>query len=582
MTMIRIIISLIAFLMGVLLSAAGNLNSDSIATRLLYQVWSYPQEKVYVVTDRDAYFAGDTVRFRAFLVDAASHRSAAFGSKFIYVELLNPFGDVVERVKIKSSNGIFAGILPTLEVLAEGNYTLRAYTRFMENAGKEFFFRRSVPIFSQLSAKYRLETDFEDDTMTARLIEKGIDRPVCVEKIKISCPDDDGVLSREAKKRSSYSVNVSEAMKKAGVVKIKFDKYEKYISIPTDTAEISLTFHPEGGYLIPNRTNRLAFKALDKNGLSIDFKGIIKDDIGYIIDSIKTSHRGMGYIDFKPESGRNYAAVVNGVSFRLPKAEPSASSLRIRPLGQDSVEIRIIGEIHPDISLLAHNGGNVTLSTDISDGRGLNIERDKLGSGIVQFLLVDNEGNILSSRMIFNHIGYLYNTSLDSLPLGDYSVRKYRDFIPDSNASIVSGLLLQSEIKGYIENPDYYFNNRDSITDANLDLLLLTQGWERYDIPSVLKGIYSSPEIPMEIGSEISGSVRSRWRSRPLADAVVMLMAPKTGYASQTLSDEEGRFVFNGYDWPENTFFVIQVSFFFPFFRWIGKVRCSGAYRRSI
>lgn len=555
----KILCCIIFFLSGVALSIAGNLSADSIATRLMYQVWSYPQEKVYIITDRDIYSSGDTIRFRAFLVDAASHRSPVYGSKFIYVELLNPFGEVIERVKLKASDDSFAGIFPIFEDLAEGNYTLRAYTRFMENSGKEYFFRKSVPIFSQLSKKYRLETDFKDGMMTARLMEKGIDRPVRVEKIRISCPDDGEILSRDAKKRSSYSINVNEAMKKAGVVKIKFDRYEKYVTIPTDTAEISLTFHPEGGYLIPNRSNRLAFKALDKNGLSTDFKGIMKDDIGNIIDSIKATHRGMGYIDFKPESGRNYTAVVNGMLFSIPKSEPAASSLRVRPINIDSVNIRIEGKIYPGTSLIAHNGGNVTLVKDLSDESSLNLKQDNLGSGIVQFLLVNNEGNILSSRMIFNHIGYLYNTSLDSLPQGDYTVRKFRDIVPDSTASIVSGLLLQSELKGYIENPDYYFNNRDSITDANLDLLLLTQGWERYDIPSALKGRYSSPEIPMEIGSEISGSVKSRWRSRPLADAVVMMMAPKTGYASQTLSDEDGRFVFNGYDWPENTSFIIQV-----------------------
>ncbi len=65
--------------------------------------------------------------------------------------------------------------------------------------------------------------------------------------------------------------------------------------------------------------------------------------------------------------------------------------------------------------------------------------------------------------------------------------------------------------------------------------------------------------FPMEVGSEISGTVKSRWRSKPLANAVVMIMSPKTGYAAQTLSDEAGRFVFNGYDWPEDTSFIIQV-----------------------
>lgn len=547
-----------AILLGFIVSFAGNLNTDTLVNRLMYQVWSFPQEKVYVVTDRDAYTSGDSIRFRAFLVDAATHKKPDYGSKFIYVDLINPFGITVKKVKIKEKEDAFAGIVSLDEELTEGTYTLCAYTQFMQNCGKEYFFRKTIPVFSQLTNKYRLETIFENGRLLSSLMEKGSDRPVRAEKISITGPNNE-TYSMDVKKRNSYSIKISDAMKKAGTVKVKFDRYEKFVTIPHDTTSISLTFHPEGGYLIPDTPNRLAFKAIDTKGLSVNLKGVIVDDSGNIIDSIKSTHRGMGVIDFMPVNGHSYKAVVDNMSFPIPQMEKEASVLRITPIDKDTVTVRIEGIIHHGMSLIAQNGGIATFAVDIKDNRELNLNRHKLGSGIVQLLLIGNDGNILSSRMIFNHGGYLYNPPIDSLPKGDYAARAFRDIKPYSATSIVSGLLLQSELKGHIEDPDYYFIERDSIKDANLDLLMLTQGWERYDIQSSLKGDFTRPQIPLEIGGEISGIVKSRWRSKPLANAVVMLMSPKIDYAAQTLTDEKGNFVFDGFDWPEDTSFIIQV-----------------------
>ena len=154
------------------MAGASRLTADTLAGRLMYQVWSYPQEKVYVMTDRDVYTSGDTVRFRAWLVDAATHARPQQPSRFVYVELRKPFGGVEKRVKIRNEGGKFAGIIALDEELAEGCYTLCAYTQFMQNAGKDFFYRRTLPVFSQLSRKYRLETNFDNGYLTARLTER--------------------------------------------------------------------------------------------------------------------------------------------------------------------------------------------------------------------------------------------------------------------------------------------------------------------------------------------------------------------------------------------------------------------------
>lgn len=532
------------------------LTSDSLSKRLMYQTWSYPQEKVYLSTDKAAYVSGDTIRFRVFLVDAATHMRPNLESKYVYVELIDPFGKNRDRIKVLKKDGVYAGILPIDSEIPEGNYTLCAYTQFMKNSGKDYYFRKSIPVFNQLSSKYRLDVQTDKGKLKARLYEKGSNRPVRVENISILGPEGEFFAAR-IRKRSDYSMSITNAMKRAGHVIVKFDKYEKFVAMPMDTTKISVSFHPEGGYLIPDVKNRMAFKAINNNGLSEEINGVVVDDTGKSVVSLRSVHKGMGEVEFIPESDRLYRAVINNISFNLPKAEKMASVLSVAPIGSDSLLINIKGCNRENISLLAHNGGVVTLAMEAKDH--MRIERKRLGSGIVQLLLADEKGDILSSRMIFNHNGYLYNPPIDELPNGDYVVKASISAISDTTSSLVSNLLLQSELRGYIEDPDYYFRCIDSISASHLDLLMLTQGWERYNLDSALHNEFTEPEIPLEIGGEISGVVKSRWKGKPLENAVVMLISPQLDYADQILTDSEGRFVFNGLEWPDGTVFIIQV-----------------------
>ena len=94
------------------------------------------QEKVWLHTDRPSYHAGDTIRFRAFLVDAATHRPSPY-SRFVYVDLVNRRDSVLKKVKLAfcfcrlfkgtggySSGGIFFAELFLLDAESGGRLYL--------------------------------------------------------------------------------------------------------------------------------------------------------------------------------------------------------------------------------------------------------------------------------------------------------------------------------------------------------------------------------------------------------------------------------------------------------------------------
>ena len=128
---------------------------------LYWQVYNYPQEKIHVMTDKPYYITGDTIWLRAFVVNAVNHQPVD-ASKFVYVELISPMNEVTMRVKIKELDGVFKGYLPLDPTkVAEGEYTLAAYTMFMQNQGEQYFFKKKVKITSSFAIKRKIDYEFE-------------------------------------------------------------------------------------------------------------------------------------------------------------------------------------------------------------------------------------------------------------------------------------------------------------------------------------------------------------------------------------------------------------------------------------
>lgn len=147
-----------------ILSAQGQTNSDPVKDAIVNiysQYLVYPQEKVYVQTDRPYYISGEKIFLRAFLLNASTHKQASF-SRYVYVELVSPVDSVVIRKQIRmDENKMFYGALPLPESLPEGEYRIRSYTRYMENMGESCFFSHSVYIANPNSAKIDIDPQFD-------------------------------------------------------------------------------------------------------------------------------------------------------------------------------------------------------------------------------------------------------------------------------------------------------------------------------------------------------------------------------------------------------------------------------------
>ncbi len=139
-----------------------------IQQRILDYYKRVPQEQIYVHTDRPYYVPGDTVWFRAHLVDAVTHTPIS-RSRYVYVELLDQQADtLMQRVVVKCDNdGVFANALLLPKTIRGGSYTLAVYTQWMRNFPAERFFYKQLVVVGNSSLT---DSQSEPDGLAVRTL----------------------------------------------------------------------------------------------------------------------------------------------------------------------------------------------------------------------------------------------------------------------------------------------------------------------------------------------------------------------------------------------------------------------------
>ncbi len=572
---------------------------DPVTHRFSEQLAAFPHEKLYVQTDKSSYLSGGRVWLRVHLVDATTHMPA-FLSRYVYLELFNPFEELMERVKIRpDSTGVYSGYLDLEEDLAQGDYTIRAYTRYARNRGNEAFFKKSINVLDPYSLQIQPHPRFEVDNRRVNAHFTFVDRvsgdTIAPEIVTMKLADE---TTRTISPKNKIDFNTSFSLSRRNnnrnlLLSIVHEgrKYNRYYPIPYADDDFEVTFHPEGGYLVPGHTCRVGFKALNPSGFGESIAGKVYNSANEEVATFTTYRLGMGSFHLSVKPGETYHAVCetkNGMVKRvdLPVAEPLARTLSVKRAAGRIIATFLKGEATPDIpvSLLVHNKGIVLYHQPWSaQTDSYAFPADIMPSGITSFLLLDDENEILSERLIFNiNEGDLARMESDlsspaykprerialTLRLADIDTLTFYNnlaiSVTDKNSAIqnntnhlMSTLLLSSELQGYIESPASYFTG--SKTDPlALDALLTTQGWRRYDIPGVLKGAISTPDsfLPEQF-QEISGKTEALLRS--MKEGEISLIATLDSLVSTvtTTADEKGRFLFKA-EYPEGTEITVQ------------------------
>jgi len=580
--------------------AQENTALDSAVYNLTQQLLVYPQEKIYLHTDKPYYITGEKLFFRAFLLDAYSNQPA-MRSRYIYVELINPADSVVERLKIRpDSTGLFYGAIPLSEDLPQATYQLRAYTQYMRNQGESSFFSKPVQISDPQILSIQTESDFQFDG----------DKKVNAGLHFIHAKTGDAIPSLPVTLRLNHDPSFVQKTSKDGWIRVKLtlpsndatsrtlyvesidnkNVFKQYLRIPYPEGAFDVSFYPEGGQLIVGQPSNVAFKALNSDGAGVDITGEIIDSKGEAISEFKTVYDGMGQFIMNSLPGEHYKAICrygdSQRTFDLPEAQTNA--LALKAIYRDN-KLRLAinrpaSASLPELYLLIHSRGSVVYAKawDASNDV-LTLDESIFPSGISHILLLTKDFQTISERLVFllnDDDGIVeFRTQNDTSgkrewvetgiqlkdrddqPLkGNFSIAVTNDkeVITDTTSNILSEILLCSELKGHIDHPAYYFQKENKDAELAADLLMKTHGWTRYDIPGALRGELSEPKIPFETSQMITGTVKSGLLSKPAKNFKLMLVSVDAGFYDATVTDKNGRYVFRYFEFPDSTEYFIQ------------------------
>ena len=507
--------------------AGSSFGLDSLLgcmTRVVSATRRMVQEKVYLHFDNTGYFMGEKMWFTAYVVRADGHRPGV-RSRVLYVELLNPSGDVVQRRKLKiDGRGHAHGDLSLDSLYGAGFYEVRAFTRYMSNWGGAACFSRVFPVFRTPPTPGAYEPVMDERSYRRRL------------------PD-----FREADTLQRSRLNVS--------------------------------FYPEGGRLVSGLRSRVAFQVSDGSGRHVQAEGELLDGSGRVVcrGSSDSTGRGVFTVPSSCDGLRFRLRDARGRIKEFPLPEPSSEGcvLELPPCFDDSLRFSVRGTAPYRDRLLGYmlmNYGRVWTCDTFRVGPGYHKSylRDSLPKGVNQLTVFDGSGRILCERLFFlfpkpspsDTIGIMSETSrltpcgkvrlrLRSVPgsVFSFSAMDGGTVFNGRGPSVKSWLLLSSEVKGYIDNVGYYFESDDSVHRRASDLLMLVQGWRRYDWEELSGYRPRSPEewYPVEDMLYITGHLRSVKKSLPVDGIPIKVYVYSGGSYTdgEMLTDSAGRYAFS-------------------------------------
>ncbi|KLT64935.1 carboxypeptidase-like regulatory domain-containing protein [Pedobacter sp. BMA] len=574
---------------------------------------NYPQEKVHLHLDKPYYAIGDDIWFKAYVLNTKTAAPSNI-SRILYVELINEKDSVKKMIKLPVMGGITWGDFKLTDSLGEGNYRIRAYTNYMRNFGTDFFFDKTIKIgnswankvFTKTTYSYSKENTTDKVAATIHFEDKN---GIAYSENDVSYDvqlDYRSVAKGRAKTDLQGNVTINftnnqSFQNKSGKILATLtlankEKIVKSIPITSTSNDVDVQFFPEGGTLVEELPQKVGIKAISANGRGENVEGAIVDNEGNTVTTFSTAYLGMGNLVFNSQSGKTYTAKVkfkdgSEKTFKLPVAAKSGYAIALNNTDTSKVVLRIMASADlvnsAELKVVAQSGGNVYyVSKAKMDKQVLlaNIPKKNLPEGIVQFTLFSANNQPVAERLIFNHnkadfidlnlgtsgvsaqrkgkASFAFDASNGSSPvLGSFSVAvtNASKVSPDEDneSNIYTSLLLTSDLTGYVEKPNHYFLKEDVQTQKELDNLMLTQGWRRFLWKNVISNVGPNITYKPEQSITVSGTVMKG--NKPVPNGKVMLMATKgTMYILDTVTNAEGKFVFDNLSFSDSTKFVVQ------------------------
>jgi len=544
-------------------------------------------ERIYISLNQPLYIPGETVWFSVFLRNDTDLKPSDV-SDIVHVEILDPKGNIAKNYKIIAENGVAKGDFDINEEMVGGIYTINAFTQWQKNDPNFEPYQKTFQVQKVVMPRLRMKLNFPKrgyglgEQVIADFEAQKLDNtPLANAPFEFQIKIEGKVIQTQksqtdAKGKAQITFYLPQKLNSPDGtlnIKIPFEGQTEAIarSIPITLDWIDLKFYPEGGDLVAGLKNRVAFEALNFYGKGTDVKGQIIDNQGNVISNFESFHLGKGSFEFTPELNKSYKAKIlepKNISkeYSLPDISAKGFVMNVENKKTELI-VTIQQNAGKKVGLVAQQRGKIYFSQEFPNQNKhiIKIPTKDIPAGVLHLTLFDENLIERCERLVFVNPHKKLNIQITpdkatyqprervtlnisttdetglgvpanlSLSVVDDKILKMAD---DKQGHLLSALLLEQDVKGKIEEPNFYFDANEPKAEKALDLLLMTRGWSRF----TWKQITGNPTLNhMAEKAEFSGTVF--YKEKPAAGAKVILTLTNGKTFSQN-TDKNGKFLF--------------------------------------
>lgn len=334
------------------------------------------------------------------------------------------------------------------------------------------------------------------------------------------------------------------------------------------------TIFPEGGDLVTDVINNIAFVIKDSNGQPINGLADLYEG-GKKILTVKTDWKGRGAFQLIPKEKVKYT--IKNDELNLKPLRFSSSNKKLGIIVQNTDDMYRINlqskEVVSDSIYIITSYRNKLTSIHpiyLYKTQQLMLSKDEMKEGVNVITVFDQNINPILERVVYippsrvnlnletSSENYQSNVKIagsDSIKTASFSAIDLQKSNSNGTESILVHSYMRPEIKGIIPDSDQLFIEPN---EKHLDLLMLTNGWRNYNQKSLPK-----TELPLERtqeGFQLVGSINYKNTKRNLADTIFLInSSSELPLLAESIS-ESGKFRFDNINYTDSAslFFVFD------------------------
>jgi TonB-dependent Receptor Plug Domain len=486
---------------------------DSFSAKYITAVRMQQKQKIYMVTDKSVYVAGEKIWFKAFLLNSTSQRINA-KSSFLFADLVNEKDSVIKLLVLDAANKQLNAHIALPDSLPTGYYWLRGYTRQIAATDTNSICVTPLYIINKITgdnfAKPKKSSNKKDSIPAIKFYPEGgsiITGVNTTVALCISNTDGSPMVTNGYIKDNRDTIIASFTTNKYGLGKFEFEPsgYRKYRAVIIQNGKpVNYPLTPFNFY-----TGQLS---VIKEAATYKLRVLLGDSV----------------------YSKAFLTYIIGVS---------RDSLIFAGIGKGQFEVPVAEKIFPE--------------------------------GIATFYLFDKNFNLLSERSIYVHeTNVQVKAYTDKAVYGRRDKIALNISITDASKHPVPSLITITAVdtlftdlreqclmpvKSFDEQAtdNFFLARNECLTDAERDLMMLTKA-NTYSVPAN----QNNPQTAIQdIDSllYIRGTLLNK-QNEPSPDKILTLISG-TGEAIllTDTTDKTGRFCFALGDYADSTEFVIEI-----------------------